>query len=58
VVQEVLGVSYRVTCVTCSREEINAASGSASPLADDGFIDEAEKRLRAFHVRQLGNGPV
>jgi aspartate ammonia-lyase len=57
VVEEVLGAHYRVTCVTTSREAINAASGGGV-RGDDGFIEEAEERLRAFHVRQLGNGPV
>jgi DNA polymerase-3 subunit gamma/tau len=54
VVGETLGTAYRVNCIKVSKEEVEAARGES--LVDDGFIDEVADRLRAYHVRQLGNG--
>jgi hypothetical protein len=55
VVAEVLGATYRVTCVRATREEIEAARGAGALEADDGFMEEAAERLRRFHGRQLQN---
>jgi DNA polymerase-3 subunit gamma/tau len=56
VVEEVMGVAYRVTCVRCTREDVEAVKGAGSMDQDDGFVDEAAERLRAYHGKQLRNG--
>ncbi len=56
VVEEVTGVAYRVTCIRCTREDIEAVKGAGSVEQDDGFAEEAAERLRAYHGKQLRNG--
>lgn len=56
VVEEVTGVAYRVRCVRCTREDVEAVNGTGSMDQDDGFVDEAAERLRAYHGKQLRNG--
>ena len=56
VVSEVLGTSYRVTCVHTTREEIESIRGADALQNDDGFIEEVTERLRDFHARQIQNG--
>jgi len=56
VIEEVVGVSYRVHSVLTTREEVERIRGSDALPEDDGFLAEAQERLRAFHARQLGNG--
>jgi hypothetical protein len=58
VVEEVVGVSYRVTCVRATREEIEAARGTGAFEHDDGFVEEASERLRDYHIRQFGGGQI
>lgn len=55
VVEEVTGVAYRVTCIRCTREDVEAVKGSGTVEQDDGFVDEAAERLRAYHGKQLRN---
>lgn len=56
VVEEVLGVAYRVRCIRTTKEEVERARGVRAIPEDDGFIQEAAERLRAYHARELGNG--
>lgn len=56
VVEDVLGASYRVTCVRTTKEEVEAVRGADAFEEDDGFVEEATERLRAYHARELGNG--
>lgn len=56
VIGEVLGATYRVKCIRTTKEEIQMLGGSHTLDEDDGFVEEAAERLRAFHVRQLDNG--
>jgi hypothetical protein len=55
VVEEVMGRSYRVTCVLTTKEDIEAVKGAGSVAEDDGFIEDLSERLRAYHARELGN---
>lgn len=56
VVGEVMGASYRVTCVRTSKEEIESLKGEGALGEDDGFVEEVAERLREYHARQIGNG--
>lgn len=56
VVGEVLGTTYRVTCVKTTKDEIKALRGPEAARDDDGFVEEVAERLRQFHAKQLGNG--
>lgn len=56
VVEEVTGVAYRVTCVRCTREDVEAVKGAEAMDQDDGFVEEAAERLRAYHGKQLRSG--
>lgn len=55
-VADAMGASYRVKCVRTTKDEVRAALGADAVFEDDGFVDEAAERLRAWHARQLGNG--
>ncbi|GAC1632515.1 MAG: DNA polymerase III subunit gamma/tau [Chloroflexota bacterium] len=56
VIEEVLGATYRVRCIRTSKEEVEKLRAARGIPEDDGFIEEAAERLRAFHARELGKG--
>jgi DNA polymerase III subunit gamma/tau len=56
VIAEVVGTAYRVVCVKTTKDAIESARGVGAVFEDDGFVEEAAERLRAFHVKRLESG--